>query len=134
MRRPKKMFKSNPDLLNCCHTITLANHQPKLACPVNNHIRDVQGLELGIRCSGDVGQIKNFYDDGKYGRNWVPRMVCCLLDDVLALYKFVGHQLTLVLLEASEHVRHNVVTRVCHAVSDIRKILFLDCGKFVFEK
>ena len=55
-------------------------------------------------------------------------MICRLLGDLLALNKFVGHQLTVFLLEGSEHVRHGVVDGVCHTIENICEIRFLDRG------
>ena len=49
-------------------------------------------------------------------------MVCCLLDNVLALKEFVRHQLTVVFLEVSEHARHNVVDGVFCEIADTREI------------
>ena len=36
-------------------------------------------------------------------------MVGCLLDNLFALEELVGHQLTVVVLKASQHIRHGVV-------------------------
>ena len=70
------MFKSNPRLLNCCRDIPLANHQYELARPVNNDIRDVYDLELGIRCSGDVGELEKFFEMSAYGALVSTRLRC----------------------------------------------------------
>ena len=69
------MFQANPCLLNCCHAITLANNQPKPAYPVNNHIRYVHGLALGVQRYGDVRELENLFGGGEYSRDWVLRMV-----------------------------------------------------------
>ena len=49
-------------------------------------------------------------------------MVCCLLDDVLALEKLVGNQPT----KVSDNVHHGVVDGVCRVIADIHKINFLN--------
>ena len=54
------MFKSNPRLLNCWREISLVNRQSKLARTVNNHIRNVRGLDLGKRHSGDVDEHRSY--------------------------------------------------------------------------
>ena len=76
---------------------------------MNNLIFDVHGLELGMRCSSDSVELKKLFGGRKYSLDWVPRMVCHLFDDVLAIYKFWGNQQTVVLLELSEHALHSVV-------------------------
>ena len=55
-------------------------------------------------------------------------MVGCILDDVFTPEELVGHQLALVVLEVSQHVRHSVVDWFHHPVVDIRKVRFLICG------
>ena len=83
---------------------------------------------------GSVGEFKKFFEGRKYGCNRVLRMVCHLLDNVLALKDFMWHQLTVVFLEMSENVSHGVSDGVCCAVLDTRKILLLDCGKYLLQE
>ena len=97
-------------------------------------MRNVHGLNLGIRCSNGVGELKNFFDDGKDALDWALRMVRRLLDNVLSLAKFVGHQLTVYFLEVSEHVRHGVVDVVSRVISDIRNIRFLNRGNDLLQE
>ena len=85
-------------------------------------------MGFSVRCSGDVGELENFFDGGKYGCDRVPRMICRLLDYVLSLGEFVGNQLTVVVLEVSDHFRHGVIDVVCCVISDIRKICLLNHG------
>ena len=134
MRRSKKLFKYNTRLVNCSHAIPLANFQSGISCPVNNHIRDVHSLELGIQRSGDVRDPEKFFCGGEYSRDQVLRMVCRIIEDILALHKFVGHQLTVVFLEVSEHVCYGVVDGVCCAISGIRKIRLLNHGDDFLHK
>ena len=89
---------------------------------------------LRVGGSGEVGELEKFFDGGKYGRDWVSKMVHNLLDDVLELKEFMWHQLTVVLLALSENVRHGIVDGVCHAILDIREIIFLDCGDDMLHK
>ena len=130
----KELFKSNPRLLNCCHVISLANCQSKLDRLVNKHIHDIQVLELGIRRSGDVGNPENLFDGGKHSRGWVSRMECHLIENVLALKKFLGHQLNVILLNVSEHILYGVVDEVFFAISDTPEIRFLDHTKNYFTR
>ena len=97
-------------------------------------MRNVHILNLGIRCSNGFGELKNFFDDGKDALDWALRMVRRLLDNVLSLAKFVGHQLTVYFLEVSEHVRHGVVDVVSRVISDIRNIRFLNRGNNFLHK
>ena len=106
---PKIVFEPNPRPLDCCHAIPLENRQTKISCPVKNHIRDIHGLVLCVRCSCDVRELEKFFEGGEYSRNWVSRIVDCLLDDVFTLEELVGNQLTIVVLEVSQNVRHSVV-------------------------
>ena len=101
---------------------------------MNNHLRNVNKLDISIRCSGDVGELKKFFNGRKYGHNLFSRMLCCLIDDVLALETFVGHQTIIALLEESDHVCNGVVDGVCCAISDICRILFLDGGNDLLQK
>ena len=89
---------------------------------------------LSVGCSGDVGELENFFDGRKYSHNQVLSMVCCLLDNVLALKEFVRHQLTVVFLEVIEKVPHGVVDGVVRGVEDIREICLLDYGNNLFRK
>ena len=104
-----KKFELNPRLLDCCCVIPFANRLSELDCPAKNHIRNINGLVLCIRRSGDVGKLEKFFDDGEYGHDCVSRMVCFILDDVFALGEIVWHQQTVVVLEVSQNVRHGVV-------------------------
>ena len=85
MRLLEKLFKPHPRLLDFQNAIPLANILPKLFCPVNDRVRDVQILVLCVGSSSDVGELKNLFHGGKYGRGWVSRMVRGLLDNALAL-------------------------------------------------
>ena len=62
---------------------------------------------------------EKLFDKRKYGHDWVLRMVCRLLENVLALEEFVRHQPAIILLEASEHVSHDVFDGFRCAVLDI---------------
>ena len=61
-------------------------------------------------------------------------MVCHLLDNVLALKKFMGHKLTVVFLEVSEHIRHGAVDGFCCTIADIREIRFLDHVNYLLHE
>ena len=122
------MFEPNPFPLDCCHRIPFENCQSELARPVKNHICDIHGLVLPVWCSGDVGKIKKFLDGGEYGRDWVSSIVDRLLDGVFALKELVGPQLTAVVLEVIQHVRHGVVDWIGRAVADIHKVRVLERG------
>ena len=89
--------------------IPFANFQPELACPVNNHTCNIHDLVLRVQSSGDVGELKKFFDSREYGHDRFPRILDHLLDDVFALKELVGNKLTVVVLEVSQHVRHGVV-------------------------
>ena len=95
---------------------------------MNYYVCDVHGLELGVRCSGDVVELDKLFDGGKYSRDQVLWMVCLILDDVLVMEELVGHQLTVVVLEVSENILNGVVDRVCHEIADIHEIKLLDRG------
>ena len=97
-------------------------------------LHNVNGLELVIKHSSDVVELDKLLDGGEYSRDGVSRTLCHLLDDVLALEKFIGYQLIIFFLEESEHVRPGVIDGVCHAISDIREIHFLDCGNYLLHK
>ena len=105
----KKLFEPNPSPLDCCHAIPFANFQSKLARTVKNHISDIHDSVLCIRSYGNVGELEKFFNGREYGRDWVSRMVGCLLDSIFALKDIVGHQLTVVIFEVSQHVRHGAV-------------------------
>ena len=97
-------------------------------------LHNVNGLELVIKHSSDVVELDKLLDGGEYSRDGVSRTLCHLLDDVLALEKFIGYQLIIFFLEESEHVRPGVIDGVCHEISDIREIHFLDCGNYLLHK
>ena len=65
---------------------------------MNNHVRDVDGLVMGVQGSGDVGKPKEFFDFGKDDWNWFVRMITCLLDDSLVLEGFVRHYMPVIFL------------------------------------
>ena len=52
------------------------------------------------------------FDGGEYSCDWVSRVVCCLLENALALKKSMGNQLTIAVLEVSQHICHSVVDEV----------------------
>ena len=91
-------------------------------------------MDLVIKRYSDARKLKKLFDDGEYSRNRVSRVVCCLLDNVLAIENFVGHQLTVFLFEVSEHVCHGVIDGVFRVISDIHKILCLDRGNDMLHK
>ena len=62
VRRPKKLFKTNPCLLYWRYAIPLANCQTELACPVKYDIGDIDRLEMCILCPRAVVEIKEFLD------------------------------------------------------------------------
>ena len=105
----EKLFETNPRPLDCCSVILFSNRQSELACSLKYHIHDIHGLVLRVRHSGDVGKLENLFNGREYGPNWFPRIVHNLLDDVFAFKDIEGHQLTVVVLEASKHVRHGVI-------------------------
>ena len=130
----KKTFKSNPRLLNSFHVILLMNRQPELARPVNNHICNFHRLDLGILRFGDVGKLKKFFNGKEYDRDQASRMVLRLLGDVILNEKSVGHQLTVFVLEMSEHVRNSIVDGFCCVITDICEIRFLNTGNDLLHK
>ena len=105
----KTSFEPNPRPLDFFHAIPFANRQSKLARPVNNHIRNIHGLIFRVQHSGDVGELEKFFNRGEYGHDWVSRIVDRLLGNVFALKDLVGHQMTVVVLEVIQHVRHSVI-------------------------
>ena len=92
----KKMFKPNPRLLYCRHTISLANCQPILARPVEYDISDIDRLELRLQCPHDVGKLEEFLNCGELDQNWVARVVNVFFQDVLPFKELVRHQLTVI--------------------------------------
>ena len=46
----------------------------------------------------------------------------------------MGNQLTVVVLEVSQHVHGGVVDRIVRAFADIRELHFLDCRKFFLHE
>ena len=101
---------------------------------MNNHIRDIHGLELEIQHSDDVSEPKKFFDGRKYSCDPVLRMVCCILNYVLALERCVRNQLTVVVLEASRYVCHCVVDGVYCTIAGIREIRLLNHGNNLLHK
>ena len=65
---PKKNIEPDPCPLDCCHAVPFANRQSKLACPMDNDVSYVHRLVLGLQRSGDVGELKKFFNIGEYGR------------------------------------------------------------------
>ena len=128
------MFEPYPRLLDRRRKVTLAKFQLKLACLVNDYAGNVHGLVLLVGGSGDVIKLEKFFDGKKDGCDWVSRVLCRLLDNVLTLKEFMWHQLTVVLLEVSDNVRHGVLDGISHAVADIREICLLDCGNDLLHK
>ena len=122
------MFEPYLHLLECWHAVPLANCQPKLDRPVNDHLCNFHGLVLRVGGSGDVGELEEFFDGGKYSPDWALRMVCRLLDNVIAFKEFTWNQLTVIFLEVSKNVRHGVIDGIHCAIVDIHEIRLLDCG------
>ena len=101
---------------------------------MNDHLGNVHVLMLHVGGYCDLRKIKKLFYGGKYGRNWVSRMVRHFLDNVLALEEFMWNQLTLVFLEASENVSHGVIDGFRCRIVDTRKICLLDCGNDLLHK
>ena len=95
---------------------------------MKNYVSYVHILVLGARHSVDVGELQNLFNGGEYGYYQVSMIVDHLLDDVFALEELMGHQLTVVGVEVSQHIRDGVVDRIGHAVADICEVRFLGCG------
>ena len=83
VRRPEKLFKTNPYLLYFRNAIPLANFQPRLARLVEYYVSDIDCLELGKRCNRYVGEIKKLVDCEEHGRDRVARVVHCTHDPQL---------------------------------------------------
>ena len=82
----------------------------------------------------NVSNIKKSFNGGEYGCYWVSGIVDRLLDNVFALRELVGHQMTVVVLKASQQVHGGAVDRIGCAVADIREVRFLDRGNvFLYE-
>ena len=96
---------------------------------MNDHVCNARGLVLHVGHSNDIKELKKFFGGIKYICDWFLRMVRRLIDDVLALDKFMRHQLTIVLLEVSENVSHSVVDGFCRVIVYIREISLLDYAK-----
>ena len=126
---PKELFEPNPHPLNCCHEIPFVNCQSELARPAKSDVSYVPSLVLIAQRSGDVSDLEKFFNGGEYVRYRVSRIVYCILGDFFALEELVGNQLTIVVLEVSQHVRVGFVDRIGHAVVDIREVRFLDHAK-----
>ena len=77
MRRQKKC-------LNPTHVFWAVYMQFHLRID-NPNLPDVHGLDLSVGCSVDIGILDKFFDGGKYGRDWVSRMVCHILNDAFAI-------------------------------------------------
>ena len=131
MHRLEKLFEPDPRLLDCRHVVPLANFQPKISRTVNDHLGDSHGLVLRVGGSGDVRELEKFFEGGKYGREWVSRVVCCLLDYVLALKEFMWYQLTVVFLEVSDNASHIVVGVMFCGIEDILEICLFNCGNYL---
>ena len=101
---------------------------------MKNDVNYVHSLVLSVRRSGDVGELENFFGGGEYRRYRVSRIVDCLLDDIFTLEELVGHQLTIVVLEVSQHIRNNVVDIIGSTVVDICEVRFLDRGHNILHE
>ena len=89
---------------------------------------------LCIGCPRYVVELEEFLDCGEHGRNWVVRVVNCLLGDVLPFKYLVRHQLTVVVLQMCEYACHGVVYGVCCPVADICQISFLGRANNLLDK
>ena len=67
----KKLFESNPRLLDCCSAIPLENRQSELVRPVDNHISSINGLKLCVCSPGDVSELEEFFNGREYGPDGV---------------------------------------------------------------
>ena len=101
---------------------------------MKNDVSYVHRLVLGVQRSGDIGKLEKFFNVKEFGSYWFSSIVDCLLDNIFALEDLVGHQLNVVVLKMSQHVRDVVVDRIGRAVADNRKVSFLDCGNFFLHK
>ena len=90
---------------------------------------NVDSLELCIRFPHDVSKLEEFIYCGEHGRERVVRVVNRLLDNVLPFKDILRHQLTVVVLQMREYVRHSVVYGVCGPIAYIRQISFLGRSK-----
>ena len=82
VRRPEKLFKTNPCLLHFWNAIPLANRQPGFARLVEYDVSDIDCLELGKRCNRDVGEIKELVDCEEHVCDWVALVVIFFIHDV----------------------------------------------------
>ena len=58
---------------------------------MDDGIDNIYGLMMGVGGSGDVIKLKEFFDDGKYGRDGFAWMISRLIKFFLALEEFVWH-------------------------------------------
>ena len=91
-------------------------------------------MVLVARRSGDVLKLNKFFKGGEYGRYRVLRILDHLLDNVFAFKELMGNQVTVVVLEAIQHVRDGVVDRIVRVVADIREVRFIDHVKKFLHK
>ena len=61
-------------------------------------------------------------------------MVHHLIEYALVLKDFMWHQLTVVVLEASENIIHGVIDGISYAIEDICEILLINCGDSLLDK
>ena len=71
-------------MYGCC-MFPFANGEHKITRTVNYHVGNVDGLVLRVQCSDYVCELKKFFDGVKYGRNWLLKIVSCIIDNFLAL-------------------------------------------------
>ena len=117
---PEKLFEPHPRLLNFWNAILLPNRQPKLFCPADYHVGDVNCLQLGVGRPGGVSKLEELLDCGEQGHDRVARVVISLPDNVLPFHNLVWHQLTVVFLKERKYARHGVVNQVRGPVAVIR--------------
>ena len=107
--RSKNLFESNACLLECCHAIPLVDCQSDLSCPVNKNISNIHVLKLCVLSPVNVRKLDGLFNSREYSHDQIPMMVVCLIDDVFAFKKLMGNQLTVVVLEMSQHVRNGII-------------------------
>ena len=94
----------------------------------------VYRLVLGVQRSVDVAKIKEFFNGGEYGCYRVSRILDNVIDAVFSIKDLLGNQLTVDVLEVSQHVHDGVVDIIGCVAADIHKVRFLDRGKFLLHK
>ena len=58
---------------------------------MDDDIGSVDGLIMGVGGAVDVGELEDFFDDGKYRHDGFALMIIGILDHVLALKEFMWH-------------------------------------------